>query len=213
MEKTLTAPDENKLAKKEADAMAYATALVITDNDTYTKADQFCVVLKGLEKEVVTDFAESKEAAHLAHKKITAQERAHLDKLIPPRNLVKQKMSAYQDDQERIRRIEEDRLRLEAQKAAEEEALRQAAQAQAEGNHEEAEAIIQAPVYVAPVVVPKFTPKASTMIRKVWAARVVNAALVPRQYLIVAEAALRKLDAATGNSLAVPGVEFYQKAI
>lgn len=210
---TITVPDDKKLEKKEADAMAYAVALTITNNETYTAADNFCVVLKGLEKEVVEDFKASKEAAHLAHKVITAQEKAHLDKLIPPRNLVKQKMSAYQDDQERIRRIEEDRQRLEAQKAAEEEALRQAAQAQAEGNHEEAEAIIQAPVYVAPVVVPRDIPKSSTVIRKVWAARVVNAALVPRQYLIVDEAALRKQAAATGNSLAVPGVEFFQKAI
>ena len=122
MEKTLTVPDENKLAAKEADAMAYAVALVITDNDTYTAADKFCVVLKGLEKEVIADFAESKEAAHLAHKKITAQEKAHLDKLVTPRNLVKQKMSQYTDEQERLRRLEEDRLRLEAKKIADAEA-------------------------------------------------------------------------------------------
>jgi len=213
MEKQITVPDEKKLAAKEADAMAYAVALVITDNDTYTAADKFCVVLKGLEKEVVADFAESKEAAHLAHKKITAQEKAHLEKLIPPRNLVKQKMSAYQDEQERLRRIEEDRQRLEAIKAAEAEALRQAEQAQAEGMTEEAEAILQAPVYVAPVVVPQSTPKASTVIRKMWTARVVNEALVPRQYLIVDEAKLRKQALATGDSVAVPGVEFFQKSV
>lgn len=213
MEKTLTVPDENKLAAKEADAMAYATALVIVDNETYTKADQFCVVLKGLEKEVINDFKDSKEAAHQAHKKITAQEKGHLDKLIPPRNMVKQKMSAYQDTQERIRREEEDRLRIEAQKAADDEALRQAEQAKAEGRHEEAEAIIQAPVYVAPVVVPNNIPKASTGIRKMWTFRIVNPALVPDQYKIIDESALRKQALATGNSLAVPGVEFYQKSV
>ena len=213
MKKQLTVPDENKLAAKEADAMAYAVALVITDNDTYTAADKFCVVLKGLEKEVIADFAESKEAAHLAHKKITAQEKAHLDKLVPPRNLVKQKMSQYTDEQERLRRLEEDRLRLEAKKIADAEALRQAEQAQMEGHEEEAEAIIQAPVYVPPVVVPVSTPKASTVIRKMWTARVIDPLLVPRQYLIVDEAKLRKQALATGNSIQVPGVEFYQRPV
>ena len=202
-----------KLEAKEADAMTYAVALQITDNDTYSQADQFCVGLKGLEKEIIADFEESKSAADTAHKAICAQEKYHLQKIVPARTLVKNKMSAYQDDQERRRRIEEDRQRIEAQKAADAEALRQAEQAQAEGKPEEAEAILQAPVYVAPIVVPKDIPKTSTVIRKIWTFRIIASELIPRQYLIVDESALRKQAAATGNTLAVPGVEFYQKTI
>ena len=190
METVPTVIDEKKLAAKEADAMAYATALVISDNETFTKADKYCVVLKGLENEIKSDFKESKETAHAAHAAICAQEKAHLDKCIPPRTLIKQKMSAYQDEQERLRREEEDRQRIEAQKAADAEALRQAEQAQAEGKPEEAEAIIQAPVFVAPVVIPKATPKASTTLRKIWAWRVVNESLVPRIYLKIDDSKL-----------------------
>lgn len=212
-EQAVLAPDENKLAAKEADAMAYATALVISSNETFTLADRFCVTLKGLENEIIADFAESKKAAAAAHKKICAQEKGHLDKVVPPRTMIKQKMSVWQDEQERLRREEEDRQRLAAQKAADDEALRQAELAKAEGKPEEAEAIIQSPVYVAPVVVPASIPKASTVIRKMWTFRVVNAALVPNQYKIIDESALRKQALATGNSLAVPGVEFYQKPV
>lgn len=122
-------------------------------------------------------------------------------------------MSAWQDEQERLRQEEENRQRIAAQKAAEEEALRQAEVAQAEGNTEEAEAIIQEPVYVAPVVVPKFTPKASTPMRKQWTFRLLNSALVPRAYLMVNESALTKQAQSTHNSLQVPGVEFYQKNV
>ncbi len=205
--------DEKKLQTKEADAMAYAVALKIQDNDTYTKADQFCVALKGLEKEIINDFSASKEAAHLAHKAITAQEKAHLEKVIPARTLVKQKMSAYQDEQERLRREEEERQQVIAQKQAEDEAIRQAEQAKANGNNDEAEAIIQTPVYAAPVVIPKSVPKASTIVRKIWDFRVVNESLVPKQYLMVDEQKLRAQAKATGNSIKVPGVEFFQRPI
>lgn len=205
--------DEKKLATKETEAMAYAVALVIADNDTYTKADQFCVALKGLEKEIVGDFEDSKKIAALAHKTICAQEKAHLDKVIPARTLVKQKMSAYQDSQEKLRRDEEERQMVEAKKAADAEALRQAEQAEKEGKHEEAEAIIQTPVYVAPVFIPKSVPKASTIVRKIWDFRVVNESIVPNQYKMIDEQKLRAQAKATGNSIPVPGVEFFQRPV
>lgn len=204
---------EKKLAAKEADAMAYAVALVITDNDTYTKADQFCVGLKGLENEIKSDFKDSKRITDAAHAAVCAQEKAHLDKVIPARNLAKQKMAAYQDEQERLRRLEEDRQRVIAQKAADDEALRQAEQAKAEGRHEEAEAIIQAPVYVPPVVIPRSVPKSATIVRKIWDFKIVNESLVPRQYLMVDDQKLRAQAKATGNSIPVPGVEFFQRSV
>ena len=213
MENTVATIDENKLAAKEADALTYATALVIDNNDKYLQADKFCVTLKGLENEIKSDFKASKEAAHEAHAKICAQEKGHLDKVVPPRNMIKQKMSAWQDEQERLRQEEENRLRIEAQKVADAEALLRAEQAQAEGNHEEAEAIIQEPVYVAPVIVPKSIPKTSTGIQKRWTFRVTDEKLVPRAYLMINESALLKQAQSTHNSLPVAGVEFYQKSV
>jgi|SRR3989339_1127163 len=213
MENTMIVPDEKKLAAKEADAMAYAVALVITNNETYMAADRACVGLKGLENEIKADFKESKEAAHTAHAVICAQEKAHLDKVVPPRTMIKQKMSVYQDEQERLRREEEDRQRVIAQKAADDEAIRQAEAAKAAGNAEEAEAIIQAPVYVEPVIIPKSVPKAATIVRKIWTWRVENESLVPRAYLKIDDTRLTQQARATGNSINVPGIIFYQKSI
>lgn len=199
--------------KKALTAVEQAKGLSIINNEIFLIADAACVGLKELEKEIIATFKEPKEKAWAAHKSIVAAEAKHLDPVLEARKIYKGKMSVWQDEQERIRRIEEDRQRLEAQKVAEEEALRLAQQAQAEGKTEEAEAIIQAPVYVAPVIVPKETPKASTVIRKIWDFRVVNAQLVPRSYLMVDEVKLRSQAKATGNSIAVPGVEFFQRPI
>ena len=213
METKVATIDDKKLEKKEADAMAYAVALVIVDNDTYTKADQFCVALKGLEKEIIEDFADSKKAADLAHKTITAQEKAHLMKVIPPRNLVKQKMSAYQDEQERIRREEEARLQAEADKRAEEQAIADAEAAQKAGDTAEAEAIISAPVVAAPVILARTIPKAATKTQKRWTFRVTNKDLVPRAYLMINDSALLKQAQSTHDSLPVAGVEFFTKDV
>lgn len=199
--------------KKALSAVEQARALTISSNELYVQADNACVGLKELEKEIVATFKEPKEKAWAAHKSIVAAEAKHLDPVVEARKLYKQKMAIWSDAQEKIRRDEEERQRVAAQKAAEEEAIRLAEQAQKAGNTEEAEAIIQAPVVSEPVIVERTIPKTATVLRKVWTFKVVNAALIPRQYLTVDEVALRKQAQATGNAVMVPGVEFYQKAV
>jgi septal ring factor EnvC (AmiA/AmiB activator) len=55
------------------------------------------------------------------------------------------------------------------------------------------------------------TKQAGESVRITWKARVINASLVPRTYLMVNETALDKQAKATQNTVQIPGVEFYEE--
>ena len=140
-----------------------AKALTVASNEDYTQGETLLSSCKQLETEIHAAFDPIVEKAHLAHKEAVAQRAKYLNPIEEGRKILKQKMIAFQQEQERIRREEQARLEAEAQKRAEDEALALASQAEAEGNTEMAEAIISEPVQAAPVVLPKMAPKASRL--------------------------------------------------
>jgi hypothetical protein len=88
-------------------------------------------------------------------------------------------MASYHEEQERKRRAEELRLQEIARKQEEDARLQEAEAAEKDGMHEEANAILDAPVVLPKVVVPVATPKISGVaFRETWAAEVVNAELL-----------------------------------
>lgn len=211
MDTTIAEPQTQAVEAKTLTAIEQAKAMTITTNLELARADGFCVALKELEREIVGTFADAKAKAFAAHRAVTAAEAKHLEPVMDARKIVKTKMSSYQDEQEALRRAEERRLEAEARKKAEDEALAAAEAAERSGDTGMAEAIIQAPVEVAPVVLAKATPKTQTQIRKVWTYRVTNEAAVPRSYLMVDHVKLGQQARATQDSIKVPGVEFFQR--
>lgn len=137
---------------------------------------------------------------------------------------------AVRKERELIQKQAEETVRKAAEKAA--ELKRQADEAAAEGRADEArklsakaEAIItkaddkaallnsQAmaiPTQVAVAYVPKI---AGLSVRPTWKARVLDARLVPREYMEVNQTMLDKLASATKGKVSVPGVEFYSEEI
>lgn len=212
-EKAMVTVNEGRLTEQETKALDIAKAMVIRTPEDFQSADQFCVKLASLEKLIKNDFAPAKDAAFQAHRAITAQEKAHLEKVQEPRRLVKGKMSEWQDAQEVLRREEEKRQQDAARKQAEEDALAAAIESEKSGDMEQAEAIIAAPVQVAAVVLEKSTPKSATVLRKIWTYRIINEGMVPRSYLMVDTSRLGQQARATQDTIKVPGVEFYQKAV
>jgi hypothetical protein len=198
---------------KAMTAVEQARDMVITNNDGLALADAFCVSLKKLEKEIIDTFADAKAKAFAAHRAVTAAETKHLMPVQEARKIIKQKIDAFVSEQERLRQAEERRLQEEARKAAEQAALDAAEAAEKSGDKAQAEAILSAPIEAAPVVLAKATPKLSTVIRKMWTFRVVNPNLVPRAYLMIDESKLVQQARATQDTIKVPGVEFYQKAV
>jgi hypothetical protein len=212
METTMIVKTDDVDAKAMT-AVEQAKAMTISTVLEFAKADGFCVALKNLEKEIIDTFADAKAKAFAAHRAVTAAEAKHLIPVQEARKITKTKMVAFQDAEDARQRAEEKRLEDEARKKAEEAALAAAEAAEKSGDKAQAEAIISAPVEVAPVVLPKSTPKAATVLRKIWTYRVVNENLVPRAYLMLDTTKLGQQARATQDTIKVPGIEFFQKPI
>jgi hypothetical protein len=133
-----------------------AKAVVVKDAATYTAAGALWKDIRDMMKEVAETFDPIIEAAHRSHKKALEQKAKFYKPLEDAQKSIKSLMSAYDAEQERIRREEEARLAeirrkeeearraeelriLEEERKAEEERLLQAA-AEAEKNGDKAQA-------------------------------------------------------------------------
>lgn len=208
MTNAIAIPEKND---KALTAVDQARALIIKTNEDFAAADQFSMSLKGLEKEVDAAYDEHISAAFSAHKSLVAKKKLYAAPIEEARKIIRSKMGVYQDEQEAIRVKEEARLREIARKEAEEAALNAAIEAESSGDTEGASAIMAEPVVVAPVVLSKSVPKASTSIPRPWTFRVVNLALVPRAYLMLDEVKLGQQARATKDTIKIPGIEFFQR--
>lgn len=195
-------------------ALERAQALVIFTNEEFVEADQFQSVLQALEKTIVSDFERPKKMAWDTHKAVVAQESAHLKPVQEARRILKLKMSAYQDDQERLRRQIEAEEQAKKQKEAEDLALAEAAALEKSGDKETAEQIISQPVIAPPVIVPKLTPKTMTMIRKIKKFRVVDPSKTKREFLCLDSVKIGQIVRASGKDAEhiVGGIQVYEEA-
>jgi len=141
-----------------------AKAVTVTDSKTYTAAGMLWKSIGDMIKEVKDTFDPICEKAFAAHKEATGKRAKYLDPLTVAQKSVKQIMSAYDAEQERIRKAEEERLaaiarkeeeerrrieqeRLEAERKAEEDRLLKEAEAARErGDKEAADALLNAAV-------------------------------------------------------------------
>lgn len=171
-----------------------------------------CDLVKGiaeLKKMIGDDFKDSKSAAHKAWKTICDQEKKHLDAIAEPDRLLRNKISEYTTEQERVRRQQEEIERQKAQKVAEETRLQEAIKAERQGRTtEEVNQILDKPVMPAPVVVPKaMVPKVEGVsMVDTWEFEIADVNLIPREYLSVDESKIRKVVGALKGQTNIPGV-------
>ena len=210
-QKALTVPDQAK-------------ALTVSTNEQYEQGEGLLATCKQLETEIHAAFDGIVDKAHQAHKEAVAQRKKYLDPIEEGRRILKGKMIAYQDTQERIRREEQARLEQEARKRAEDEQIAIAAQLEKEGDKETAEAVLSEPVQVAPVVAQRTAPAASRLSagRSVWSAEVTNImALVkavaegkqPITLIQANETALNGMARSLKGSMAIPGVKAVERKV
>lgn len=207
-----TVPETKEVDERAREALSIATDLTIRDSRTYETACDFLKSLKTIEKDINATFDEPIRRAFEAHRSIVAAKKKHFEPIERAEQMVKPKIAAYLQEQERIRREEERRLQEEQRKRAEEEALAQAAELEAEGQKEAAEALLSEPLPVAPVVLPKTTPKVSGIAaREVWMFRVIDPTKIPRQYLKVDEQKIGQVVRAMKDTANIPGVQIYSE--
>jgi len=194
-------------------AIAQAQAFDISSNDDFSIVDQHCAGLLKLKKRIEADFKESKETTFSAWKAVVSQEKGHMDGIEDARRIDKQKMAAWQKKIEGERQAEETKLRVEAQKRAEDEALARAQALAASGQHDEADSILASPPEVAPIVIAKTAPKSETVIREIWKFRIINPLLIPNEYKTIDEKKIGGGVRALGSATNIPGVEAYQESV
>jgi len=166
----------------------------------------------------------NKKATHNAYQIALRLHDDLIAELDGARKALKQKQIAFDAEQEAIRCAEQARLQAIAQKQAEDEALAMAAQAEAAGDHEIAEAIVAAPV-VAPTVriAPTApTPSRLTAGRSDWTAEIVSlielvravaAGTQPIELLLPNQVALNRMAKALHSGFKVPGVRAVERKV
>lgn len=203
-------PETKEVDQRANEALSIANELKIRDSQTYQTACDFLKSLKTIEKDINATFDEPIRRAFEAHRSIVGAKKKHFEPIEQAERIVKPKIAAYQEEQERIRREEERRLQEEARKQAEEDALAQAAELEAQGDKEGAEALISEPVAPPPVVLPKSTPKvAGIATREVWQWRMIDSNKLPRQFLKVDEQKISQIVRAMKSATSIPGIEVY----
>ena len=191
-----------------------AKALRIVDVMTYVRAGEVLTAIKDLRKQIDAAFDPIIQKAHAAHKEAISQKKKAEAPLVEAEGIIKPQIAAYEAEQERIRRAEEARIRAELAKAEEEARLQAAIEAEAAGNKQEAEELLEEPVQVAPVVLPKATPKLEGVYtREDWDFVIEDESKIPRQFLQPNLVAIRGFVKSLKGNANIPGVKVFKKQI
>ncbi len=189
----------------------------IESQEHYEKAADFLRDCKTMQKDIRETMDPAVKKAHEAHKAVTSIRSKLLDPIDQAESVVKRKMGAWIEEQERAAREERLRLEQEARKAEEERRLREAAELEARGEAAAADDVLAAPI-VAPVILPEVQKATAegTSTRKRYTARVVDTtaflrAVVAHPHLaglaVPNQQALDALAASLKEALSIPGVE------
>ena len=201
----------SELEIQSTDVIKESLSIVINNEDDNTRAVLIAKHVKELQKKVEDSYNPFIEKAHQAHKEAIAQRDKFLKPLKDAEAKLKTAIKKYLDIQE-LKRIElQEKLRLEAEKKAEEE--KKALIDTAKDDFEKEELIEESKNIVANVqILEKQKVEGVTQSRR-WKYRVTDINLLPREYLIITEnsKALQALADNTKGTLAVSGVEFYQE--
>lgn len=201
-------------SKVERVAALKAMPFKIASPEAYTACGEIINEVRQLEKDLEAEYKE--HPVIIEAKRIQAAKVAIAADLDSIRKGAKAKMIAWDDEQEAKRRAEEARLEAEAKKRAEDEAIAAAAEAEKAGDKEAAQEILETPVAVAAVVLPKETPKvAGHSVRTVWKFRITDEKKVKSLYLTPDLVKVGKQVRALGKDAEgiVGGIEVYQERV
>lgn len=203
--------------KKEVENKAVATVekaqdMMIASNEDYKVAGDFLLDLKDLQKQINEFMDPIIKKAHEAHKEAIKQKKTVESPLKEAEKIVKTKMQAWYELEEKKRQEEERRLQEQAQKEAEEKRLAEAEALEKAGNDEAALNKLDEDVAAPTVIVPKQTPKIEGVSnRQVWNYRIKDESKIPREYMIPDRVRIGQIVRANKDRTDIPGVEVYSE--
>jgi hypothetical protein len=209
-ETALIKPDE--LKAESMTILGQAKAIQITNHEQAMAAGDFLKGIKALKKRIEEKLGPVVKASYDAWKKACAYRKEHDDPLDQAEAAVKYKMNTYLAEQERQRRLEEQRQQLEAQKAAEAQAEQDALLMDATGDTEAAEVVRAEPV-VAPVVVlaPVEKPKGIATTTN-WVFEIEDKSKIPLEYMMPNIVAIGGVVRSLKGACKIPGIKVYEKS-
>jgi len=219
--------DVEQVAQKANLLVQNATTIKVIDPTTQHQASQVLLAIAAIRKEISDTFKPMKDAAFRAHRTICEQEKKHDKPLAEAEDAVKKQIGTFVAEQQRLareaeeaaRKAERERAEREAAEQAQERAIDDAVALEAIGDTVGAAAVLNHPApmpvrYVAPApIAPKVAQVAGVSTREDWDFRIVDESLIPREYLLVNESAIRALGKTTKGKAKVAGVEFYSRQI
>ncbi len=209
---TTAIPETTEIVQKTDSAIEEAEGFKIESPDVYEAAGMFLKGLKAIQKEVNDTLDPVIKSTNTAHKEALSAKKKHTEPLKKAEQIVKGKMATYATEQERVRRDEERKLQVEARKREEERLLKEAEQAEAEGDTDAVEELLEEPVVAPPVVLASTTPKvAGISYTTVWKFRIKNPAGIPDKYKLIDEVKIGKIVKAMKDQTDIPGVEVYSE--
>lgn len=188
-----------------------ARAMRIRTLDDYDQAGAFLRRCKGMRDQISAFMAPVKRAAHEAHRAAIAQEKQALAPVEEAERLVKREVVRYQQELEAERRRQEEAVRAMERERAEAAALEAARLCELNGDHEQAEEILDnVEMFEEPVNLEAMEVRTEGVsIRQTWRYRVVDEALVPREYLMLDEKKIGAVVRAMKALTRIPGIEAY----
>lgn len=215
---TILTKDDTQHRTRATEMIAKADALVITADREESDAAELGKQLKTYLNDVEGYFAPEIEDAHALHKKLCAKRNAVVDPLKAALQRLGAKLGVYQDKKRRDAEAAAEKARVEAEEKEKKEKaklLEKAAAADAAGNTEKADDLMNQAenVYVAPKPVAPVMRPQGTALRFNVEVIIKDASKVPNEFKIVDEAKLKRYFKDADYKLVVPGVVFTKKPI
>jgi hypothetical protein len=211
---TIVLRDSKPIDDRVTVSVAQTKDVTVTDARSYALAGEHLQGLAALEKEIEAYFRDDKSRAYQLWQSQCKKEKAALTLVQAAGQRLRGERQTWKAEQDRLLREAEQQAARQAQQQEQARLLAEAALLEAQHQPELAAAIVEeaisapAPVVVLPSAVPKDLPQ-----RTLYQWRLVNLALVPREFLMLDETKLTRYAAAMKQAARVPGIDFYTKDI
>ena len=211
--------ESKELEKSALVTVEKITSLVVKDNEGNAIATELLQSNKALQAKVHDTFDPICDKAHKSWKEAVSQRDKFLKPLQDAERTVKNKISAFIMEQQRIAREAQDKL--DAARRKEEEKQRAALEAKAlkaeeKGNTEKAEELREKKeeVFIPAAIVQNTVEKVNGQTsRTTYDFEIVDETLIPRKYLIVDDKKIRQMVKTFGKEASIPGVRIYPKVV
>jgi hypothetical protein len=210
VELTIAQPD-NAAEARAHQALTRAESMSVTTADEYQAAADEVMAIKSKWKEIEDARKALKQPVDEAAKRIQSFFKPPLDFLARAENIIKRKMVSWKSEQDRIAREEQRKAEEKARKERE-RLEREAAKAAAAGREERAEVLRERAEVVVSAPVAPVAPKVSGISeRSVWKFEIVDAAKIPREFLMPNEKRIGEYVRAMKSDATIPGVRIFEE--